>query len=47
MVDHKTEQQFIDGFDNKRFLQLSAIQKDFIILLNDGNSLDDDTPYSS
>ena len=42
MVDHKTEQQFIDGFDNKRFLQLSAIQKDFIILLNDGNSLDDD-----
>lgn len=43
MVDHKTEQQFVDGFDNKKFSQLSTTQKDFIILLNDGESLDDDS----
>ena len=43
LVDHETEQQFIDGFDDKRFSQLSAIQEDFVILLNDGNSLDDDS----
>ncbi len=42
MVDHETEQQFIDGFDNKRFSQLSSTQKEFVILLNDGESLDDD-----
>lgn len=42
MVDHETEQQFIVGFDNKRFSQLSCTQKEFVILLNDGESLDDD-----
>jgi hypothetical protein len=42
MVDHLTEQQFVDGFHNKKFSQLSESQKKFIILLNDGNSLVDD-----
>jgi hypothetical protein len=43
MVDHETEQQFVDGFNGKFFPQLSVTQKDFIILLNDGKSLDDDS----
>jgi hypothetical protein len=40
MVDHKTEQQFVDGFHNKKISSLSDSQKKFIMLLNDGEQLD-------
>jgi len=41
MTDHKTEQQFVDGFNMKKFGELGNREKEFIVLLNDNTILPD------
>ena len=42
MVDHITEQQFIEHLDGKKFKDLDSRLREFIILLNNNSPLDDD-----